>query len=226
MTSSDRHSPTDNVFIRLIHQGRIEDLDDLKRAYRRLVMRTHPDAIGSTQLVQKFLEFGECYETAKIYLASRTQTHLIGDPKASTNHRLEFFTLLKELEALDAPYAFHRDHARIGAVKARATEAFKGWGSREVGLFRKADLEHDRIKGERPEGPYLKKALGLNLRPVFHNVIMFHLTGRMVYKKQVRQNLSAILDRLQMGRHFALREYVEFLVADLENGAAVFEDRA
>jgi hypothetical protein len=214
----------DNVFIRLIHQGRIADLDGLKRAYRRLVMRTHPDAIGSTQLVQKFLEFSECYETAKTYLISRAQAQTTGELKASTSHRMEFFRRLKELEALDAPYAFHRDDRQILAVKARAAEAFKSWGVREVEFYRKADRELDQIKRERPEGPYLKKALGLNLRPVFHNIIMFHLTGRVIYKKQVRQNLNAILDRLKRSGHLALKEYVQFLVADLENGAAIFED--
>jgi hypothetical protein len=214
----------DNVFIQLIDQGRIRDLDGLKRAYRRLVMKTHPDAIGSARLVKEFLEFGEYYEAAKAYLGSQAPARHTGLQKESTNSRLEFFRQLKKLEAIDAPYAYHRDYAKINPIKETAAEMFEKWGPRGIEFYRGADLEYDQIKREKPEGPYLKKALGLNLLPVFHNIIMFHLTGRMVYKKQVRQNLSAILDRLEKGRHLTLKDYVEFLVADMDAGAAVFED--
>jgi hypothetical protein len=214
----------ENVFIQLIDQGRVGDLDGLKRAYRRLVMRTHPDAIGSARLVKEFLEFGEYYEAAKIYLKLKVPAPSTGLQKESSNHRLEFFRQLKKLEAIDTPYAFHRDYGQINPIKALAVETFRKWGPRTVEFYTGADLEYDRIKREKPEGPYLKKALGLNLVPVFHNIIMFHLTGRIVYKKQVRQNLGAILDRLAKGGHFTLKEYIEFLVADLDGGAAVFED--
>jgi hypothetical protein len=101
---------------------------------------------------------------------------------------------------------------------------FRRWGARGIDFYGKADQEFDKIKNEKPEGPYLKKALGLNLIPVFHNIIMFHLTGRMVYKKQVRQNLDAILDRLKKSHHLAMKEYIEFLVSDMEDGAALFGD--
>ena len=33
--------------------------------------------------------------------------------------------------------------------------------------------------------------------PVLHNVLAFHLTERSLYKRQARQNIKAILDRVQ-----------------------------
>jgi len=188
-------------------------------------MRTHPDAIGSTRLVKEFLEFSEYYEAAKSYL-SRVQISTIDPFEQTMNPRLEFFKQLKKLEAIDTPYAYHRDFRQINPVKATAVEMFRNWGPRGIEFYNKADQEFDQIKGEKPEGPYLRKVLGLNLLPVFHNIVMFHLTGRMVYKRQVRQNLSAILDQLKKSGHMALEQYVEFLVADMEDGAAIFGDAA
>jgi len=211
-----------NVFIQLIDEGRIPSLDALKRAYRRLVMKTHPDAIGSNHLVKEFLEFSEFYEEAKAYLSKQYQHLPSGVPPSVKNYRLEFFRQLKKLEAIDTPYTYRRDWKQITPIKAAALEMFEKWGINDIELYITADIEYDRVKSEKPEGPYLKKALGLNLLPVFHNVIMFHLTGRIVYQKQVRQNLNAILDRLNLSGYVALREYIEFLVADMENGAAIF----
>lgn len=215
----------DNVFIRLIDKGRITDMEGLRRAYRRLVMKTHPDAIGSTRLVREFLDFSEYYEAAKLYLRSYAQAPPVGIQGSSVNYRLGFFQQLKRLEATDPPYAYHRDEKQIKAIKEAAAEMFNRWGPRDIEFHTNADLEYDRIKTEKPEGPYLKKALALNLLPVFHNVIMFHLTGRIVYRKQVRQNLGSILDRLEKSRHVALKEYIEFLVADMEDGAAIFGEK-
>jgi hypothetical protein len=216
----------ENVFILLIDQGRITDMEGLRRAYRRLVMKTHPDAIGSTRLVKEFLEFGEYYEAAKLYLRSSGRMPQSGAPQPGVNYRLEFFQQMKRLEAADAPYAYHRDERQIRAIKEAAAGMFRKWRPRGFELYARADHEHDFIKSEKPEGPYLKKALALNLSPVFHNVIMFHLTGRNVYRKQVRQNLGSILDRLEKSGHRSLKEHIEFLVADMEDGAAVFGDAA
>ena len=211
-----------NVFIPLIDDGRIATLDSLKRAYRRLVMKTHPDAIGSNRLVSDFLEFSEFYEEAKSYLSKKGEQLQRDVATSKKNYRLEFFRQLKKLEAIDTPYTYRRDWKQITPAKAAALEMFEKWGACDLEFYTKADIEYDRVKSEKPEGPYLKKALGLNLLPVFHNVIMFHLTGRIVYQKQVRQNFNAILDRLNLSGYTALREYVEFLVADMEDGAAIF----
>lgn len=38
---------------------------DLKRYYRKIVMKTHPDAVGSDRLVDKYVEYRNYYEEAK-----------------------------------------------------------------------------------------------------------------------------------------------------------------
>jgi hypothetical protein len=58
-----------NPLIQLIVDGRIASLEDLRSTYHKLLMQTHPDAVGSDKLVKKFLEFGEYYEEAKVFLA-------------------------------------------------------------------------------------------------------------------------------------------------------------
>ena len=185
-----------NVFIPLIEDGRIATPDALKRAYRRLVMKTHPDVIGSNRLVRDFLEFSEFYEEAKSYLSKKGEQLPRDVATTKKNYRLEFFRQLKKLEAIDTPYTYRRDWKQITPAKAAALEMFDKWSACDHEFYTNADIEYDRVKSEKPEGPYLKKALGLNLLAVFDNVIMFHLTGRIVYQKQVRQNFKAILDRL------------------------------
>ena len=46
----------DNVFIKLIDENKIKNLDDLKKAFRKLAKRTHPDSVGSDRFVEKFMK--------------------------------------------------------------------------------------------------------------------------------------------------------------------------
>jgi hypothetical protein len=44
----------------------------------------------------------------------------------------------------------------------------------------------------------------------------------MFYRKQVNQNLKAILQRLAADECLALKEFIELLIRDMNNGPAVF----
>lgn len=79
------------------------------------------------------------------------------------------------------------------------------------------------LKTEKPRGPYLKYALALNIRPVIYSVVSFHLTGQEIYARQSRQNLGAILQRLQDRGCTALQRFLAFMIEDLRNGAAVLD---
>ena len=59
----------DNPLIHLIDKGRIRTLEELKATYHKLVMKTHPDAVGSDRLLGKYLEFSAHYEDAKRHLS-------------------------------------------------------------------------------------------------------------------------------------------------------------
>ncbi len=205
-----------NPLVTLIMEGKIRNLQQLKSTYRFLVMKTHPDAVGSNRLVEGYLSLSSYYEEAKHALGSRNEKTL--------NHRLAYYQKLQELELIDKPYSFHRreNAGRIWERKAEACSHFRIWNSRHEKLYVDADRDYDRLKAEKPLGPYLKHALAINVSPVFHNIIAYHLTGMVFYKKQVNQNLKAILQRLVEEDCGALKEFIELLIRDMNNGPAVF----
>ena len=215
----------DNALIQLIVDGRIRTLEDLRATYHKLAMQTHPDAVGSDKLVRKFLEFSDQYEEAKAYLAKSIKGQGLSPEGPRTNYRLEFFRQLHLIESLELPYAFHSDENQesITAAKQLAISALSHWKPAVVDLYGKADSDHLSIKREKPRGPYLKHALALNIRPIIHNIVAFHLTGHEVYARQSQQNLNAIMQMLADQGWNALHGLLTFMIEDLKNGAAVLE---
>jgi hypothetical protein len=63
--------------------------------------------------------------------------------------------------------------------------------------------------------------LALNVRPLVHNLVAYHLTGRELYAKQAKQNLSAIMHRLTERSCIAFRDFLSMLLDDMKNGPAV-----
>jgi len=213
----------------------------LRGAYRALVLRTHPDAVGSERLLDRYLALSSQYEEARRLLgeaggsraappagaAPEAAPGTVPRPTAATarNHRLLYFRALHQLERVDKPYSFHREEnrARISELKARARAAFKAWNG-AVELFDAADRDYDHLKAEKPVGPYLKDALAINVSPVFFNIVAFHLTGSPIYQQQVRQNLKAVLQKLADHHCTALRGFLEVLIDDMKDGPAVFDE--
>jgi hypothetical protein len=214
-----------NALIQLIVDGRIRTLEDLRATYHQLAMQTHPDAVGSDKLVQKFLEFSDQYEEAKAYLARSVQDHKLSSHALEQNYRLEFYKHLYLIESLEMPYAFHSDENEESLRIARqmAISALSHWKPAVVDLYVKADSDHLSIKREKPRGPYLKHALALNIRPIIHNIVAFHLTGQEVYARQSQQNLYAIMQQLADQNWNALHGLLTFMIEDMKNGAAVLE---
>jgi curved DNA-binding protein CbpA len=214
----------ENVFVKYIQEGRIHSLEELKSAYRKIVMKTHPDAVGSDDLVEKYIEYSNYYEEAKS-LFSRTDyldRHI--EPSASTDYRLLFYKELYKLERIDKPYAFNKYYVtqtEIALARQRAFEYFSKWKSGSIDLYERMQREYDRIKAEKPRGPYMKFAMLFNLSPVFHNITSYQMTGLIFYKKQLKQNLSAIIAKLEERRMEGLVEFIRLLIVDMEYGPAI-----
>src|SRR5271157_237774 len=121
------------------------------------------------------------------------------------------------------PYAFHpvENVERINMTKKRAVKELSIWKPDIAELYAKAGEEYLSLKSEKPTGPYLKHALALNVRPIYHNIIAFHLTGQGLYAKQAQQNISAVMHRLSEKGCHALHGFITFLFEDIKNGAAV-----
>jgi hypothetical protein len=214
-----------NDFIRLIQSGKLRSFEELRSIYHKVILKTHPDAAGSDKYLSVYLRLGTDYEEARAYLAEAQRAQGNSGGTIIRNHRLAFFRQLRLIEALELPYAYHRD-ANLGKLlvaKESALNELGSWKSEWVDLYRDADGEYVRIKSERPEGPYLKHALALNIRPLVHNLVSFHITGRELYAKQARQNISGIMHQLTENRCHALCRFLSLLLDDMKNGAALWE---
>jgi hypothetical protein len=214
-----------NPLVKLIADGRIHSIAELKATYHKLVMRTHPDAVGSDKLLRKFLEFSDYYEEAKGFLAQSANEQPSSIGIIAHNPRLEFYKQLHLVESLEMPYSFHpnENRASIGIAKKRAMEELAAWKPDLAKLYAQADAEHLRIKRQKPRGPYMKHALALNIRPILHNIVAFQLTGQLVYAKQSKQNLPAIMQKIGEMNCHSLHDFIAFMIEDLQNGAAVLE---
>jgi hypothetical protein len=121
------------------------------------------------------------------------------------------------------PYAYHADDNKdqIDTAKALCRLAIGQWKPEWLELYIKADAELVKIKRSKPSGPYMRNTLGLNVRPLIHNLIRYHLTGREVYQKQARQNLSGIMHRVEQGGYYNLMTFLSLLIEDMKEGSAV-----
>jgi hypothetical protein len=220
-----KNATAQNPFIQLIQSGRIKTLDELKHSYRRIVMRTHPDALGSVDEGRRFVQFSIFYEEAKGQLLHASDRGSESHYNAPVNRRLRFFQELQKLESIDTPYSSHRkeNEELLNALRRTANGKFNEWKLGNDSLQDLADGRYARMKVDKPMGPYLIHALAQTLRPVIHNVISFHLTGRDIYRKQARQNSHAIIVQLEKEGFLEFRDYVAELIADQEKGAAVFD---
>jgi hypothetical protein len=214
-----------NDFIQLIQSGRLRSYDELRSIYHKVIMRTHPDAVGSDKYLEMHLRLGADYEEARAYLAESQRSQGNSAGRVVRNHRLAFFRQLRLIESLELPYAYHKKEniAVLRIAKETALSELASWKKEWTELYKEADGEYVRIKTEKPEGPYLKHALALNIRPLVHNLISFHLTGREVYAKQAQQNLSAIMHQLAENRCNALCQFLTCLLKDMKRGAAVLD---
>jgi hypothetical protein len=214
-----------NPLIQLIIDGRIASLGELRSTYHKLLMQTHPDAVGSDKLVRKFLEFGEYYAEAKAFLHQSIEESPLSVETANVSHRLRFYKELFLIESLEIPYGFHPEENQRSIEHARqnAIGELSAWRPDIVDLYRKADEEHSRIKREKPMGPYMTHALALNVRPLIHNILAYQLTGRTVYAKQSRQNLNAIMQKIAQRGCNALHGFLTFMIEDCNHSAAVLE---
>jgi curved DNA-binding protein CbpA len=214
----------ENIFVKYIREGRIRNLDELKSAYRRIVMKTHPDAVGSDDLVEKYIQYSGFYEEAKSIFAQARMEPAVIKADEPTDYRLLFYREFYTLERLDKPYAFNKYYftqAEIQASRLRSFEYFSKWKSESIGLYTEAQRQYDQIKAEKPRGPYMKYAMLFNLSPVLHNILAYQMTGLPFYKKQLKQNLSAVFAKLEERRMQSLLDFIRLLITDMENGPAI-----
>jgi curved DNA-binding protein CbpA len=125
-----------NVLLQLIETGRIQTLDGLKAAYRKAVMKTHPDAAGSNKYLESYLKLRSQSEEAKAYFARAQNTQANLDEAENRNHRLAFFEKLNQIETLEMPYTFNPEENfdRVVTLRKAATAEISAWNEELAAL--------------------------------------------------------------------------------------------
>jgi hypothetical protein len=216
----------ENIFVKYIREGRIRSVDELKSYYRQIVMKTHPDIVGSDRLVEQYIEYGKQYSEARAMMQTEANYPDTAAEEHSVSYRLLFYREFYHLERIDRPYAFNKHYhseEEIELAKRRVHEYFSEWRGECIDLHTQAQEMYDRIKKQKPRGPYRKHALFYNLSPVFHNILSYQLTGSPYYRKQLAQNFDAVIYELERGGFDRLIEYIHFLMADMHFGPAIME---
>jgi hypothetical protein len=216
----------ENLFIKYIKEGKIRSLEELKKIYHRIVMKTHPDAVGSNKLVDKYLQYSNYYDEAKKFIWQMSGEAMTPTEHETQNYRLLFYKEYYKLEIIDKPYAFNKHfhtQAEILLAKQRSFEYFSKWKKENINLYEQANNSYEQIKTEKPRGPYRKYALLFNLSPVFHNILSFQMTGLFYYKNQLKQNLTTVFTKLEERRMYPLIDFIQLLIRDMENGPVIHE---
>jgi hypothetical protein len=158
------------------------------------------------------------------YLALNNADASVDLQALPSNFRLSFFRALKKRQDLELAFntRIKNNGSEMAVADQEASFCFSQWRTADSDLYVAANREYIKLRSEKPEGPYRKKALYFNLRPVLHNIISYHLTGREFYRTQVRQNLAAVRQRLAEREFYELDRFIQILLADLQHGPALF----
>jgi hypothetical protein len=215
----------DNFFINLIDEGKIKNIDDLKKAFRKVAKKTHPDSVGSDRFVRKFVIFRNFYEEAKKYLGSKKDEKKGGG--VPENFRYLFFKELSTLDALELPHNRNDEtEERIRLSAGTAYRYFREWRIDRLELYVSANVEYEKIRNEKfvySLSNLRKVPFHRRLVPVFFNLCNYHMTGLEFYKRQIERMLAPVLDELDEKKYESLKCYLLFLTDDMKNGPAVFD---
>ncbi|MBI4976718.1 MAG: hypothetical protein HZC28_04510 [Spirochaetes bacterium] len=217
----------ENIFTPLIDSGRITDIAGLKKAYRRIALKTHPDRAGSDRYVEDFIRLKDSFREAEEYLQQKHEKPAaVSKIEPEPDHRFLFYVALKKIDALESPYYLDKDmlEAELAEANADALRHFAAWKGR-TDLFEKAMREYGQLKTEKRQNTLAqlrKPLLYQNIKPVLFNIIYYHITASGYYRMQTKRIIAPVLRLLEQREMHALKEYMELLFADLGNDPAVF----
>ncbi len=217
----------ENIFINLMNEGKIRSLDDLKSVFRKIAKKTHPDAAGSDTLVRKFIVFRKQYEDACRHIISGEHGEWKKQKAFGNNYRYMFFREMLSLYYLETSFQTSKTaqaDIKIKSVMDAAYSNLRKWNAELAALYLHALPDYEKIKTEKYKNiisNLRKPQVFFNLRPVIFNLVNYHITGISFYKKQIRQNLNAVIKRLDENGYTAYREYLIGLINDMDNGPAL-----
>ena len=159
-------------------------------------------------------------------MAAGKDSHQETDTEVIENYRYLFFLELQKQYILESQLLWNKEKSdeKLILVYENALALIMKWKKEYNELFISAFREYNLIKNEKRKNiiSNLRKPVIFQiLRPVFFNIFKFHITGLHFYQNQLR-NTRPVFNRLEESQYFALRNFLLFLIKDMDNGPAVF----
>jgi hypothetical protein len=201
-----------NLFKELIVSGRIRTKDDLKKYYRRLAIKLHPDSANNDFSDEPFMQLHDDYEEARSWVSEYPEPRRVVK-------REEILQLFWELIASGFPVDISIRGtsklylARIAVLSSLISE----YGP--LGEYSFADLEEEMyaIRGD----DIVSNLLFGKIRMIFYNVVAWHLEPRKFTRKAIEKWFAEIGEELIERRFVASYAFIKWLVDDMRNGNAL-----
>jgi len=213
-----------NKLIELIDDGKVRDLEALKRFFRRAAKRSHPDAVGTEGAARAFIALRENYEEALRYLEARPALIRATEkrrPIVVVFDRRAFYIELQDLFARGFPLLPKARAVRPAyeASRSRVSDLAAVWQALPPGLFDRLETELSHMSS------HLAEAHSLNaFRSSVYSVLDYHNTGFGHLKIMAKRQCEPIREELSSRGRTACALFLEALASDLERGSALAEE--
>ncbi len=220
--------PPGNIFCDPIHNGKISSPAQLKRCFRVLAVKVHPDTSANRDGNDRFIKLEEDYREAQAFLsqpgAKLRAAHMSNDafavskPSRKTASREQIYGDFFELEASNFP---------INLPPERRSKPYK-----ERIISFNEEIAHLNVLGGKSfldvecELYELREDWKLfdPIKNIFYNIVSWHIEPRDFTKQRIIEDFAKVELPLRETGRSATLHFLSWLIGDLENGSSLGPD--
>jgi hypothetical protein len=207
-----------NIFDKLILEGKIASLPELRRYYRALASKAHPDTSKREGSHETFIKLKKDYEQAESRLA-RLQDPENRRRKPSKPTREEIYHSFWDIEASGFPVDRSvRESSRAYRERIRIFSRQLGaYWARPNPAFEEIENELYEIRGD----DIIDNPLFGKIRMIFYNIVSWHQNPTAFCANALEKWRGEICPELDARDLQAIKAFLSWLVDDMKNGAAL-----
>jgi len=217
--------PQGNIFRESIQCGRIKTVSQLKRYFRVLAVKVHPDTSMSRDGNDRFIKLEEDYRAAEAFLLGAAESGGTGQPPVFRSPRAQapkqrpsreqIYGDFFELEASNFPINLPLEK-RSRAYRERVAGFNEEIG--ELGVLGGKsflDLESELYK--------LRENWRIfdPIKNIFYNIVSWHIEPRDFTRQRITEDFDRVRPLLEEAGAAATLAFLSWLIGDLANGSSL-----